>query len=105
MTVLLWTYVAAVSWIAKLVPLYGGFTDSHARPGQLLNWYLHGAAQRDSVLSNLCPAPLPMIYLLLAIVIGTLAVAALRVLAAVVISIRRAGVLQSSCKAPPALLS
>jgi hypothetical protein len=100
-TVLLWTYVAAASWLAKLVPLYGGFTDPHARPSQLLNWYLHAAAQRDSVLANLCPAPLPMIYLLLAIVIGTLAVASLRVLLALL----RLAEVQASCKAPPALLS
>jgi hypothetical protein len=100
-TVVLWTYVAAVSWIAKLVPLYGGFTDPHARPAQLLQWYLHASTQRDSVLSNLCPAPLPMIYMLLAIVIGTLVVASARVL----IAVFRPGELQSGCKAPPALLS
>jgi hypothetical protein len=79
-TVVVWGYVAAVTWIAKLVPLYGGFEDAHARPAQLWNWYLHSAVQRDSVLSALCPAPLPMLYLLAAIVLGTLAVAAGRVL-------------------------
>jgi hypothetical protein len=81
--VLLWTYVAVVSWIAKLIPLYGGFEDPHARPLQLLNWYLHRAAERNSVLSNLCPAPLPVIYLLLAVVLLTLAVASVRVLSAI----------------------
>ena len=35
-TVLVWSYLAAASWVAKLVPLYGGFTDPHAKPRQLL---------------------------------------------------------------------
>jgi len=63
-TVLPWAYVAAASWVAKLVPLYGGFTDSHARPRQLLAWYIHDAGARDSILSNLCPGPLALLYVL-----------------------------------------
>ncbi len=63
-TVLLWSYVAAASWVAKLVPLYGGFTDPHTRPRQLLAWYLHDKAMRDSILSTLCPGPLPLLYIL-----------------------------------------
>jgi hypothetical protein len=82
-TVGAWTYVAAASWIVKLVPLYGGLEDTHGHAGQLWNWYLHGWVQRDSVLSNLCPVPLPLLYVLLAIVIATLAVASVRVVAAI----------------------
>jgi len=63
-TVLLWAYVAAASWVAKLVPLYGGFTDSHAKPRQLLSWYIHDAGARDSTLGTLCPAPLTLLYVL-----------------------------------------
>jgi hypothetical protein len=63
-TVVLWAYVAAASWVAKLVPLYGGFTDAHAKPRQLLGWYIHDAALRDSILSSLCPGPLPLLYIL-----------------------------------------
>jgi hypothetical protein len=82
-TVVAWTYLAAASWIVKLIPLYGGLEDTHGHAGQLWNWYWHGGAQRDSVLSNLCPAPLLLIYVLLAIVIATLAAASVRVMAAV----------------------
>jgi hypothetical protein len=71
------TYIVAVSWLLKLVPLYGGLEDAHGRPAQLLNWYLHSGPQRASVLSALCPAPLLMV------VLGTLAAASARVLAVI----------------------
>jgi hypothetical protein len=71
-TVLLWSYVAAVSWVAKLVPLYSGFADPHAKPKLLLAWYVHDAAQRDSILSTLCPGPLPLLYVLFFGVLSTL---------------------------------
>jgi hypothetical protein len=73
-TVLLWAYVAAASWVAKLVPLYGGFTDSQAKPRQLLAWYIHDAGARDSILGNLCPGPLPLLYFLFFGVLGSLLV-------------------------------
>ncbi len=74
-TVLLWAYVAAVSWVAKLVPLYGGFADPHAKPKQLLAWYVNESAQRDSILSTLSPGPLPLLYILFFGVLITLLVA------------------------------
>jgi hypothetical protein len=73
-TVLLWAYIDVVSWIAKLIPLYGGFEQSHARAGELLRWYLYGAAERNSMLATICPAPLPVIHALLAVALATLAV-------------------------------
>jgi phosphoglycerol transferase MdoB-like AlkP superfamily enzyme len=80
-TVLLWAYVAAATWVAKLVPLYGGFEDAHARPRQLLAWYLHNSGQRDSILASLCPAPLALMYVLFAAVLAALLIAAAAVLA------------------------
>jgi hypothetical protein len=71
-TVLLWAYIAAASWVAKLVPLYGGFEDPHAHPRQLLAWYLQNSAQRDSILSNLCPAGLASLYVLFVALLGAL---------------------------------
>jgi len=73
-TVLLWAYFAAASWVAKLVPLYGGFEDPHAKPRQLLAWYIHDAGLRDSVLGTLCPGPLPLLYVLFFGVLCTLLV-------------------------------
>src|SRR5258708_25214271 len=39
-TVLVWSYLAAASWVAKLVPLSGGFTSLHTNPIHSLPWYL-----------------------------------------------------------------
>ena len=64
--VLLCAYVSAATWVAKLVPMYGGFSEPHARPRQLFAWYLNNSGQRDSILSSLCPGPLPLLYLLFA---------------------------------------
>ncbi|HEY6392705.1 MAG TPA: hypothetical protein VIX89_15605 [Bryobacteraceae bacterium] len=79
-TIVLWTYFAATSWVAKLVPLYGGFEDAHARPRQLLAWYLHDAGMRDSILGTLCPAPLPLLYFLFFGLLSTLPLAAVLLL-------------------------
>ena len=71
-TVLLWAYVAAASWFAKLVPMYAGFVDSRAHLRQLLAWYFQNSAQRNSILSTLCPAPLALLYTLLASLLAAL---------------------------------
>jgi hypothetical protein len=75
-TVLLWAYFAGASWVAKLVPLYGGFIDPHAKPKQLLSWYVNESAQRDSILCTLSPGPLQVLYILFFGVLITLLVAA-----------------------------
>jgi hypothetical protein len=62
---ILWSYVMAATWLAKLVPLYGGLDAAHAHVRDLWRWYLEDSARRDSILSNLSPAPLGLIYFLL----------------------------------------
>ena len=76
MTVSLWAYVSAASWLAKLLPLYAGLTLPQAHPKRLFAWYLENGGGRDALLSNLCPAPAPVIYLLLAAVLASLVLAA-----------------------------
>jgi len=71
----------------KLVPLYGGFLDTHTHPRQLWSWYLEQGNLRDSILANLCPAPLPWLYGLFFAVLATLAIA----LIAVLVPLIRAG--------------
>lgn len=56
--IVLWAYIAVVSWLAKLLPMYGGLPDAHGHPHQLFRWYLEESAQRNSVLAALCPGPL-----------------------------------------------
>ncbi|HLG98732.1 MAG TPA: hypothetical protein VKX49_20640 [Bryobacteraceae bacterium] len=70
--VVLWAYVAVASWIAKLIPQYGGFPDPHAHLLQLWNWYWHQAPLRYSILRTLCPAPPAAIWSFLALVLATL---------------------------------
>jgi hypothetical protein len=67
--VLVCGYVAVASWVAKLIPMYGGFEVPHAHTRELLAWYLQNSAQRDSMLSTICPAPLPILYTLLALLL------------------------------------
>ena len=86
-TVLVSAYVAAATWIVKLVPLYGGLVDTHGHPRQVWSWYLQQGNLRDSILANLCPARLPWLYGLFFAVLATLAVA----LAAVLMPLIRAG--------------
>ncbi|MBZ5608350.1 MAG: hypothetical protein LAP38_08835 [Acidobacteriia bacterium] len=81
-TVSLWGYVALATWVAKLIPLYGGFEEAHARPRQLLAWYFQDSARRDSILANLCPAPLALLNVLFVAVLATLMITWIRVLAA-----------------------
>lgn len=45
LSVLLWGYVIAATYLAKLIPLYSGFTGSQAKIGNLFDWYLTGDGQ------------------------------------------------------------
>lgn len=65
LSTVLWAYVAAASWLAKLAPMYSGFREAHAHFRQLWTWYFDASAQRNAILSALCPAPLLSLYFLL----------------------------------------
>ncbi len=71
-TVLLCAYLAAATWLAKLLPMYGGFEDPRAHLRQLLAWYLESSTPRNSILATICPAPLGLLYALLAAVLAVL---------------------------------
>ena len=76
-TIVLWAYVAAASWLAKLIPMYAGFADSRAHMRQLLSWYIESSAERNSFLSTLSPAPLSVLYTLLAATLTALLASAM----------------------------
>jgi hypothetical protein len=63
---LLWTYLLLATYWAKLIPLYGGFPETRSRPRQLWEWYVHGAAERESILKTLCLAPPSVLWILIA---------------------------------------
>ncbi len=66
--IVLWAYIGLIGWLAKLVPQYGGFQTGRAHLVELSAWYFKEAPARNSILSTLCPAPIWMIYSLLAAV-------------------------------------
>jgi hypothetical protein len=69
LTVLLWGYVLAATWLAKLIPMYGGFPESRAHLSSLWTWYLHGA-ERDGILRTLCLASPGALWALIGAVIA-----------------------------------
>jgi 4-amino-4-deoxy-L-arabinose transferase-like glycosyltransferase len=54
LTVLLWGYVLATTYVAKLIPMYGGFSGSRAHLPDLWAWYLNDGARRDAIFGTLC---------------------------------------------------
>lgn len=75
LSVLLWGYVIAATYLAKLIPWYGGFTAAHARLALLWRWYVDHGAQRDAVLLTVCLGGLAAVQVL--VVLSLLAVVAL----------------------------
>jgi len=69
LTVLLWGYILAATWLAKLIPMYGGFPESRAHLSSLWTWYLHGAG-RDGILRTLCLASPGALWALIGAVIA-----------------------------------
>jgi len=67
---LLWTYIAIATYLAKLIPLYGGYTEGRSTLRQLLHWYASRGADLTSMLSTISLAPPAAIYLESAVVTG-----------------------------------
>ena len=67
LVIILWTYVLSATYVAKLLPLYGGYEGS-ARLGALLRWYSTGGAGEMLATTSLAPAG--VIYALTAVVVA-----------------------------------
>jgi hypothetical protein len=67
LVIVLWTYVISATYVAKLLPLYGGYEGS-ARLGALLRWYGTGSA--GEILSTTSLAPASVLYALTAVVVA-----------------------------------
>lgn len=65
LTLPLWGYVLAATWLAKLIPLYGGFPESRAHLSTLWTWYLQGGAGRDGIQRTLSLAPPGVLWALI----------------------------------------
>jgi hypothetical protein len=69
-TCLLSMYVCIATYIAKLIPLYGGYTEGRSTLSGLLHWYATSGAELTGMLSTISLAPPALIYLETAVVTG-----------------------------------
>jgi hypothetical protein len=65
-TVAAWCGLMIATYALKLVPMYAGHGTGPARMGDLLRWYAHEGAARESMLGTIALGPLLMIKVLLA---------------------------------------
>jgi hypothetical protein len=69
-TCLLSMYICIATYIAKLIPLYGGYTEGRSTLSGLLHWYATSGAELTGMLSTISLAPPALIYLETAVVTG-----------------------------------
>jgi hypothetical protein len=51
-TVVLWSYILAATYVAKLFPLYGGFSGGRSTLREIAHWYLTDWARPSDILST-----------------------------------------------------
>ena len=51
---LIWGYVLAATYLVKLLPPYGGFTQAPVHVSNLWAWFVNTGQQRDAILETLC---------------------------------------------------
>jgi hypothetical protein len=71
---LLWMYISVATYIAKLIPLYGGYPGGRTTLRDLLRWYASHNADLTGMLSTLSLAPPAIIYIE-TVVVTSLAIA------------------------------
>ncbi len=82
-TCLFWMYICIATYIAKLIPLYGGYNQGRSTLSGLLHWYVTSGAELTGMIATISLAPPALIYLETAAVTGlaiTLAVRLTRAL-------------------------
>ncbi len=62
-----WTYQITVTWLAKLIPFYAGFSSGHAHLGDLFGWYAAMLSGSHGALGTIALLP-PSVLLVLAAV-------------------------------------
>jgi hypothetical protein len=67
-TVLLWAYVMVASYLAKLLPQYGGYDSGRIHFADLLTWYLQNGSQRNEILNTTTLASSGVLYGLVTVV-------------------------------------
>ncbi|HXP87496.1 MAG TPA: hypothetical protein VN841_22380 [Bryobacteraceae bacterium] len=80
-TVVLWGYILAATYVAKLFPLYGGFVGGRSTLRDITHWYLMDSSRAADLLGTTAMVPAVWLVTLLAILLPIL-------LAAVTVLIR-----------------
>jgi hypothetical protein len=65
-SVALWAYVMGATYVAKLIPLYGGFTSAHV--AELMAWYRSVGA--GSILETVCLGSLTAVKVLVVVTLA-----------------------------------
>jgi hypothetical protein len=71
---ILWGYILAATWIAKLIPLYGGFTSGKSTLREIVHWYATAWPATADILDTTALAPTLILAPLLLCVLVTLLV-------------------------------
>ena len=66
----LWAYVIIATYIAKLIPLYGGYSGRPARLMELVRWYTGSFPQIREILATTAMIPPPALFALTTLVAG-----------------------------------
>jgi hypothetical protein len=71
-TVVLWGYILAATYVAKLFPLYGGFTGGRSTLRDLMHWYVSDWPRTADILSTTALASPAVLVTLLVALLATL---------------------------------
>ena len=65
----LWTYVICATYVAKLIPLYGGYAGRPVRLVELMRWYSGGFREISAILATTAMIPPAALFALTAVVV------------------------------------
>jgi len=71
-TLALWGYILAATYVAKLFPLYGGFSGGRSTLRDIARWYQHEWTRTSDILNTVALTPAPWLVTLLALLLLTL---------------------------------
>jgi len=76
-SVVLWGYILAATYVAKLIPMYGGFTGGRSTLRDIAHWYLADWPRTAELLSTTAMVPAVWLVTLLALLLVVLLLAVL----------------------------
>jgi hypothetical protein len=68
-TCALWAYVISATYVAKLIPMYGGYAGRPVRLAEIVRWYTGSSHELWEILGTTAMAPPAMIFVLAAAVV------------------------------------